>query len=455
MLAQDSYDEEKLVAHHAGAGWVKHLAVNKRYLYELVLKELYNFGQKKVEDQVIEKINATKVLIEKGLFPDAFRELKKAQKIAYKYELFELEIMLLSIEKRLISRRKIKRQREENIQEIFQLESHCLEQLRNANEYWLLAQSIARLQIHFQGLENEEQKKALKKIVESPLFLDFSLATNFKSKAYYFQANAAYQFILGKPEKAYEINTRFLDTLEAEPQFLKLYAERYLATLNNMLIDSLLSGKLDNLETGIDRLEQTAERPAFKGIRNIKARVFRQKYLLLLNWSLSQKDFRKAQLWIPEIEKGLSKYGRKIEKHHRITFYYLVAYLLFRNRDFDKAVHWNHLILSDRKEDVVKEIFYFARILNLMIQYELGNHKYLDSLLVSTAKYLSKRRDLYQTEKELIKFLRKYTYAANKKEKQSLVKEFATSVDSLKKVPTEQRVFNYLDLSAWLQESFQ
>ena len=449
LIAQKTFDEENLIKENDGANFLKHLAVNKRYLYDLILKSLTRFGRKTLEDKIFEKVSAANVLIEKGLFNAAFREVKSGQKIAEEYELFELQILLRGIEKRLISRQQFKAQGAHDIHQIFQVEMNCLEQLKNANEYWYLAQQIAKFQMRFQKIQNKEQQKQIKKLEESPKFQTQSLATNFRSKLYFYQANATYQFMLGNVEKAYKINSNFLGELEANPHFLRLYAERYLATLNNMLIDSLVIGKYDILKEGISRLAMTLERPEFKSIKNIESRVFRQRYLLLINWSISQKDFKTTMDWIPEIEAGLERFGKKIEKHHRVTFYYLVAYLLFQNDHYEQALKWNNLILNDNKEDVVKEVFYFARILNLLIHYELENYSLLESLLSSTPKYLKARRNIYKTEKALFRLLKKLLSSVNKKEKKKLFDDFENEIQELFKTPGEKRIFNYLDLRLW------
>jgi hypothetical protein len=452
LMAQKSFDEEKLVQDNAGANFIKHLAVNKRYLYELLLQSLAHFGQKTLENKIFEKITAANVLIEKSLILAAFSELKKGQKIAEKYELFELQIMLRSIEKRLLSQRQFKKQNNEGIHQLFKIEVNSLEQLTNTNEYWYLTQQMAQFQIRFQKIQTEEQQQHIETLTQSLKFQKETLATNFKSKIYFYQANATYQFMLGNVEDAYEINKRFLGLLEAHPHFLKLYAERYIATLNNMLIDSLIIGKYDILQEGLNRLVMVLKRPEFKSIKNIESRVFRQRYLLLINWSLQQQDFAKAMEWIPEIEVGLEQFGKKIERHHRITFHYLVAYLLFQNRQFDQALQWNNLILNDPKEDVVKEIFHFARILNLLIHYELGNHALLESLLLSTPKYLKVRRTIYATEKALFRFLKRLLNAIDKKEKQKLVVDFRKEIQGLFEQVGEKRVFNYLDLRLWIEK---
>ncbi len=453
LIAQKTFNEEQLIKDHRGANFLKHLSVNKQYLYELLLRSLTNFGQKKQEDKVFKKIAAANVLIEKGLFRAAGRELRKGEKIVEQYELFELQILLGSIEKKLFSRQQTKVKDDSAIHRLFSVEANSLEQLKNTNEYWYLVRQIAHFQMRFQKSQTEEQKEHLNNLIQNPKLQNFSLATNFKSKLYFYQANATYQFMLGHVKRAYEMNKQFLDLLEAKPHFLRLFAERYIATLNNLLIDSLVIGKYDILQEGIDRLVMIPKRPEFRSIKNIESRVFRQRYLLLINWSLSQQDFEKAVEWVPEIEAGLEQFGKKIEKHHRITFYYLIAYILFQNGDYNQALKWNNHIINDSKEDVVKEIFYFARILNLLIHYELKNYSLLESLLLSTPKFLRARRAIYATEKTLFRFLRKQINSINKSEKRLLLNDFKNEINQLAQSPGEKRVFNYLDLRLWISAS--
>jgi hypothetical protein len=454
LLAQKAYDEAKLIKDNEGANFLKYLAVNKRYLYELLLRLLAQFSLKSIEDQVQEKLASTKVLMRKGLSLAALNELKKGQRLAEKYELFELQIMLYGLQKKLSYKQKKVNRSEDTTQLLFEAEKNALAQLTNINEYWYLAQQVSRFQIRFQKIQNEEQQQHLAELSQSPELLNLNLATNFRSKLYFYQANATCQFMQGQIKKAYEVNSQFLDLLENNPQFLSLYAENYLATLNNMLIDSLMIKEYDALEAGINRLEMTLKRPEFKSMKNMDSRVFRQRYLLLINWSLSQKDFGKVLEWVPEIEEGLQRFGEKIEKHHRLTFYYLLAYLLFLNKRFDQALKWNNLILNDAKEDVVKEIYYFARILNLLIHFELGNVDLLGSLLLSTPKYLKARRPIYVTEKTLFRLLGELLAEPNRKARQKLVADFKIELDRLAQERSERRVFNYLDLRLWEVGSF-
>jgi hypothetical protein len=451
LLAQKHFDEPGLIAKHKGANFLKNLAVNKRYLYDLILKSLANFGEKTIDNQVFEKISATNILIDKGLYLAAYHELKKGKKLAKKFELFELQIKLLGIEKQILSTQFIKdNSKNQNQELIFEEEQHCLKQLMNTNEYWYLNQQISKFQMQYQKIQTSQHKKHMQAIVQSPKFSDPELASNIKSKIFYFQANSTYYFMLGDVEMAYQTNKQFLDFLESKPHFLKLYAERYLATLNNILIDSFGMDKQNILKQGIKRLDLTTQKKEFKGVKDLDSRVFRQKHLLLLNWSLRQKNYNKALELIPTIESGLEKYGNNIEKHHRITFYYLSAYILFINKRHEQALKWSNLILNEAKEDVVKEIFYFSRILNLLIHFELKNFILTDSLVLSIPKYLKARREIYNSERALFSFLRKLRNSVDKKEKKKLIDNFNEELKQLIELPKEKRMFNFLDLRIWL-----
>jgi hypothetical protein len=206
------------------------------------------------------------------------------------------------------------------------------------------------------------------------------------------------------------------------------------------------------LERGLLKLSTIPEQEAFPKIKDIEARLFRQRYLLEIHWPLAVKDYKQGVLLLPELEKGLERFGNKIGKHQLLTFYYLSAVLLFGNQQDEAALNWINRILKDTREKIVKEIYQFSRILNLLIHYRLGNLELLAALLPNTRRYLRDKRPLYQTEKRLFQYFKEKINAIDEKALLQSQESLKLDLEHLSKDKKEARVFNYIDLMTWAKE---
>ena len=97
-----------------------------------------------------------------------------------------------------------------------------------------------------------------------------------------------------------------------------------------------------------------------------------------------------------------------------------------------------------------EDLLCFSRVLNLVAHYEAGLDYNLDSLIRSTYKFLIRMEDLYEVQKEMIKFLRVlgdiYSH--------EIRGEFIKLLEKLKAYedhPYESRAFLYLDVISWLE----
>lgn len=453
LLSMSSYDEEELRKKWGGASFLNNLAVSKHYLYQLILKALDRIGSGEVVENIKKMGTYARLLLAKNLPQQADKLLRKAKKEVERYEAFACGLDLLQIEKQLLSTSADAKLRGEALEKIFEEEQYSLAQIANTNEYWRLSTKLHYWQMQFQKAQDQEQAAQLEALGNHPKLKDIALATNFQSKVFFHQALATYHFTLGDTKRAYDYNQQFLQLLDSNPQHLRRFPEQYLSTLNNVLIDSLVLKQEKELVEGLKKLRQLPERKEFKNLKNIGVRIFRQRFLLEINWALSAGDFRRGAQLIPDIEKGLERFGRQIEEQHRITFYYLIAYLLFGNQRYSEALTWVNLILHDRKEKVVQEIYAFNRILNLLLHYELQNFELLNALIPSTRRYLRKKGHQYQVEQQLFRFLQKAINLTNKKERKTLCQEFRKELVILREQAHEKRVFNYIDLIYWLDHS--
>ncbi len=452
LLAQPVYDEKELKVAYAGAPFLRHLAVSKQYLYDLILKTLDRIDSEHLEAATYKQLAYARQLIRRNLAHQAIRQLRKARRTIVAHELYPAWLDLLSLEKQLLSTQSISNAwKVDNRTRIYEEERECLARMQNTNDYWWLNTQLYQLQLQFQKARDASQREQLNTLIREPLLQDVARATTFRSRVYFYQARATYHFTMGEPEAAYQYNHQFLELLESDPVHLQRNPDLYLGTLNNFLIDSLLLKKTDALRAGLEKLRAIPSRSAFSKLKRIEARVFRQSYLLEINWALAERDFDRGRQLIPSLREGLDRFGRQMDKAHRVTFHYLIAYLYFCASDGSEALNWINLLLRDRKEGVVPEIYAFNRWLNVLVHFDLGNYELLQSLLPSTRRYLRKKRPLYRTEQQLFRFLQRAMNAVNTAAFREHCLELLESLQSLRQDQREQRVFNYIDLQYWLE----
>jgi hypothetical protein len=423
-----------------------HLAAAKRHLYQLILEDLSRTGASHTLRQIRQGIQSIHILKEKGLRRQCEKLLKRYKKKAMENDLFRQQLELLDLEKQLLG----PKSGAETLEQVYEEEADCLRKLQNVNTYWRLAGQIGRLQWMYQKMQQPEQQQQLEALFQDPLLQDDQRAICLQSRIYQLRARATYYFTVGQPEQAYRENERLLELLDQSAFYRKQHPETYLLTFNNFLIDSLILQRYEALAIGLQKLSDLSSQSDFNSIKNLKARIFRQRYMLELNWYLSTENIEAGMKQVPLIEKGLAQHGKKILKPHRITLQYLLAYLLFLDGQYVRAQEWITNLLQE-KEDAVQEIFQFNRILNLLVHFELGNWEHLSYLLLSTRRYFKQRRALYRTESALFRFLQKAINSPDPSASKMLKNQFREEVEAFIQNKEEARFFNYINLPLWLE----
>ncbi len=438
LLKEENYDELRLKKEYATANFMKNFAMSKQYLFERILLLLDRFRKKTDANALTEKGRLVTILWEKGLKKQAQSRLKKALKKAVESELFEVQLSLLEIKKLFP---------ETDYQETAEEVKICLSKLQNINEYWEISRAIYQKQQEFRKQRSYIKEQELSELFNTPKLFNASFAKTFRSRVYYYHARTTYFFATGQKESAYSGNRIFLKLLEDHPKQLMMMPERYLSILNNLLIDSLALQKNEEFIEGLEKLRGLPSQKAFKSIKDIDARIFRQGTLLEVNNLLGQKKYAEAGKLISPLQLGLAKYGDKIPTIHLTILEYLATYLLFLNERYEEALDGINKILQ---RESAGEIFQFALVLELLTHFSLKNYELVGSLLVSVKRRLQNRRELYKTETLLFKFVKSYLNAATKGIRSELVSKFKMQINTLKIDPSQKLFFNFIDLEKWI-----
>jgi hypothetical protein len=134
------------------------------------------------------------------------------------------------------------------------------------------------------------------------------------------------------------------------------------------------------------------------------------------------------------------------------VFYYKIACLYFGAGQADKAIDYLNRIIN-WKLNLRDDLQCYARLLNLISHYELGNMDVVNYLSKSVYRFMSKMKNLGAVEEVLFNFLRNsIQYGGDIKTSFSIL---LSTLQPLEKNKLESRAFMYLDIISWLESKIQ
>ncbi len=440
------FSDETLKNSLAGAAFLGHLPVIKEQLYQRLLDSLHlYYMEQSPEEQVKRKLHQVYILLKKGMEDQAGALLTRLKKQITRDGLtfFWPEYMDLKrawLEKKFksgLSPAQLDQWRGEY--------EACLDALRlDAWHAWLKSE-MARL--HVQRVRHgNDAASHLRVSFDAVQPEDVSNA----GKADYQQARSLFYFMRGEMEEAYQSNRALVETLEQFPENARFIAERYLSTLYNLLIDQLQLGDHAGLSRGVEKLRALRHRPAFKQIQGLDIRIFQWSSQLELNSLVAQRKYEEAFRKFPEIADNLQLLEKRLPPQAVVTLRYLLGLIAFQTGHFEPALAQITPLYQENRPAVAEEIYRYALWLHLLIHYELGNHQFMDHLLVSARRQIAQRTDVLKAERLLLSNLRRLTAAVGPGEEKMIKREWQEEMKTLMQVGSERRFFDYLDLEGWL-----
>lgn len=449
--AQKQYDDEALrqLVYHGKPIQSRKYSELKSYLYELVLKSLQGYDEQSSIDFKLKNILLNvRVLFKRAHYSEALEQVQKGKKLAYTYNQFPVVLNLMAWEKRIAHTRDDIAMLDERLEEIEKEEGRCLIQIEYVNQYRNLYYRMLVIMRKYSLLRSEEKINMLKGLLDQPLMEITEESLCFTAKVLKLRIQSVYAFSALNHVDFHQKSNELLQLLESQPHFFREDLSDYLAALSNLTLSCGLLGKYTEVEELLGKYRTLSPKTIHDELK-IHTEYYSKKFSL---WIFTG-EFDKAFDAIYEREKVLQRVDHSY--YERDRFYFQYFYIYFGIGDYDQALEYLNRWLNLPKSIERQDLQSLARILNLIIHFELGNTLLLEYLLRSTYRYLRSRNRIYEFEKRVLNFIRESGKLNTKKEMKIGFIKLKTDFEKLAEIPSEKIMFQYFDFIAWLESKIK
>ncbi len=452
---QEEYDEESLKEIFKNEAFIQHFPSEKNHLYKLILKSLRSYHADNSVSSILQQdIKNIEILFKKALYKECNKFLIRAKKTAREHEKFYYLFELINIEKQLLEEAYESGEFDQDLDELIKEENEILEKLRNLAEYHILYSRINYVFRREGFAHNEDEKNIVREIEDYHLIKgkNTALSSSAATICYYIKglcASTNRQYA-----DAYTFFNKVKEILDKNTNLRSDLAKRYVRTLSHLLYCYIDSKKYDEARDVIEQMHQLEGKDGFNNI-DVEMSIFTSTHLAELMLWERLGDHKTAMNKINTVISGFSRMGETINKENKLLFSYHIANIYFGAGEFKDALQWINNVLNDNEQSLRQDIYGFARLVNLIIHYELGNYDLLEYTIKSTLRFLNKKEKDYKIESVLVKHLRKMVKINMEMERREAYQKMKSEFEELFENPNERVLLDYFDVLSWLDSKIQ
>ncbi len=430
------------------------LANLKAHLYRQILTSLRLLHKHRNEDILVrEMIDYARVLYDKGLYRQSLDWLARAKERALSCQFTALAMEALEFEK-LIEGQYITRSLEGRAEELSEQALDLNHRLAQTSQFSNLSLQMYGLYLKSGFIRNQQDYFEVQVFFKNRL-PDLRFAElDFIGKIYYCQSYVWLYHICQEFAPCFRYAQRWVDLFGQEPAMKALHAALYLKGLHNLLGTLFHSLHYERFIENLAILERFPAEIDFSQNKNVEGLYQLYHYLHRINRHYLEGTFSEGVAIIPELNRCIETNVYNWDAHRILVFYYRIACLYFGNDDYAHAIDYLNKIINQKVIDYRADIQCFARILNLIAHFELGNEILVEHQIRSVYRFLLHIEDLQQVQREIFTFLRR-TPNMRPADLPDEFRRLHARLVPLQKDPFERRPFLYLDIISWLETKLE
>jgi hypothetical protein len=424
------------------------LSNQKAHLYELLLGSLRLLHHHDPKIRIKELISYADVLHIKGLYRQSLTQLQKAKQLASAHQVDILKLEIIDLEKQIESRY-VTRSHSKRAEELIEESKELRRKFYFQGSWSDLSLSLYDYYLKFGHTKNQEEHDKIKSF-----FNENKPGDSESEMIHAYQCYVWFYYITQDFVQCYRYTRKWCSVYEGNEILMDNEPEMYLRGLHNGLAALFYCDDVKRFRKELTRLKEFVDLREKDFNQNQLTQAFIYLETANLNQFFIEGNFTAGAAYCDDFEKRMKSNESKLDIHRVMIFHYKMASLKFGSADFQGAIRHLNFIINHPNFALKEDIQCFARILNLIAHYELGNDDLIDFQIKSTYRFLLKLKDYQKVQSAIFNFLKKSVFM----DRNQLIPDFESLREELVEIlkdPYERRPTLYLDVISWLESKIQ
>ncbi len=299
-------------------------------------------------------------------------------------------------------------------------------------------------------MRDKKEIEVLHQLISDPLLLSPPEKEGFREKYFRLNISGMHYLLMRNWSENFKLRQQLIHHFRDAPHMKKEMKKAYISSLNNYILACEFVKNFRELESAFFEVREMFHDPANSANKHLRLRIMGG-YSSMLHSCIVFGEFEKGREIYKEIEAEFEELKGQINKASAVSFYYTFAYIHFGCGDHRKALQRLYPILNDKELDVRDDILVFAHLFNLIIHFESGNERTLETFIRSTDRFLQSKTTHLKTERLIHElFAKKLLKAGSRKEERAVFQQTLEQLNVLVEDKVEARALEYFDFQSWL-----
>ncbi|MBO3697419.1 hypothetical protein [Roseivirga sp. E12] len=451
MEKMASYDEEVIKKRLSDMS-ASQFSNLKSHLYGQILASLRISNLKHdIDIELREQLDYIRLLYKKGLYHQSLRLLNRAKNTTgnYRKDLFQLS--LLDYEKQIRSQQVFDLE-EDYVKALDEQTDQAMLRFSNVQKFFTLAIKMKARFIEKGMVKSERELNNLRALFYTNLPDHKESELAFNEKFYLYRASYWFSYLSHDFASCVKYAEKWVNIFK-ETGLDKKRRAGFLKGLNRLLQSAFRIDDFNKFQTYYEELTHFEKEEGPTLASNTHALLVKYKAMQTLNKVFLEGSFEASQTQIEENIDRVEQHRSFIDQHNLTVIYYKAGVYYFALEDYDKSRLYLNKLIHDR-DHLRGDLKGFARIIDILVDYNLGEEEDMEQKIKSALIYIKKEDGLGEFQTSFLNFIAELGDIFPQDLKASLV-SLRKNLVGIQKNPLASKPLLYFDFISWVDAQIE